>query len=463
MKKYIGDGILKGGITVQSSKPIDDRLVVNDINDLYNLDSQYNYLGMPVVCIEDRSLYILINVSRANNSDGWKKIGIDDIYTKLEIDELMSQIPSGEPGQRGEKGEKGDTGPQGPPGPQGIQGEKGDTGAQGEQGPQGPQGIQGEQGIQGIQGEQGVQGSQGPQGVAGLPFMIWKQYNDLSEFNAFDFSQVGLMFIVMSATQNGYPIYRYTGDNPPYQLLTYLNISEPIVGPQGPTGAQGVQGSKGDKGDQGIQGIQGEQGIQGIQGPKGDTGEQGIQGIQGPQGLQGPKGDTGATGAKGDTGATGARGPKGDPFTYADFTQSQLLNLKGDKGDKGDQGKSVYEIYLDTVPEGETPMTEAEWIQSFSSNIDLSTLVNYVTKQYVDQMIQQNCCHIKHIFLTQGEYNNLIVKDEDTLYFITEEENSSWGFGGNFPITLTGENWTFGDSFPIIFSDSFKQFPIILD
>lgn len=53
------------------------------------------------------------------------------------------------------------------------------------------------------------------------------------------------------------------------------------------------------------------------------------------------KGDTGAQGPKGDTGPTGPegpQGPKGDAFTYADFTEAQLLALKGPKGDKGDKG-----------------------------------------------------------------------------------------------------------------------------
>ena len=48
MKKYIGDGILKGGITVQSSKPIDDRLVVNDINE------EGTYIGVPAEMIKGR-------------------------------------------------------------------------------------------------------------------------------------------------------------------------------------------------------------------------------------------------------------------------------------------------------------------------------------------------------------------------------------------------------------------------
>lgn len=61
---------------------------------------------------------------------------------------------------------------------------------------------------------------------------------------------------------------------------------------------------RGDTGAKGDRGEQGEQGIQGIQGPRGDTGPQGPQGAQGPQGV------------------------KGDPFTYEDFTEAQILELK---------------------------------------------------------------------------------------------------------------------------------------
>lgn len=48
----------------------------------------------------------------------------------------------------------------------------------------------------------------------------------------------------------------------------------------------------------------------GEKGEQGDTGPQGQQGPQGPQGIQGPQ------------------GVKGDPFTYADFTEAQILELQ---------------------------------------------------------------------------------------------------------------------------------------
>lgn len=69
------------------------------------------------------------------------------------------------------------------------------------------------------------------------------------------------------------------------------NIIE-IGVPKGERGAKGDRGEKGDVGDTGPQGQQGPQG------------PQGIQGIQGPQGV------------------------KGDPFTYNDFTESQIAELK---------------------------------------------------------------------------------------------------------------------------------------
>ncbi|EAL9779319.1 hypothetical protein D0Y30_05715, partial [Campylobacter jejuni] len=41
------------------------------------------------------------------------------------------------------------------------------------------------------------------------------------------------------------------------------------------------------------------------------------------------------------------KGDKGDPFTYEDFTEEQLENLKGQDGAKGDDGKSAYELWLE--------------------------------------------------------------------------------------------------------------------
>lgn len=153
----------------------------------------------------------------------------------------------------GQKGQDGAQGAQGVQGLQGEKGDKGDTGAQGIQGEKGDKGDVGAQGLQGAPGIQGIQGVPGPKGDDGYPFLIYKQYDDISEFDESDFPEVGLMFMVMAWVEDeGYPVYRYTGEgNTPYSLVVYMNT-------------EGIKGDKGDKGDPGAQGIQGEQGETGL-------------------------------------------------------------------------------------------------------------------------------------------------------------------------------------------------------
>lgn len=131
-------------------------------------------------------------------------------------------------------------------------------------------------------------------------------------------------------------------------------------GEQGPQGIKGPQGPKGLQGDVGPKGPQGDIGPQGPKGPQGDIGPQGKQGIQGPKGdkgdpftysdftedqinnlkngPKGDKGDPGETGPQGPQGPQGPKGPKGDPFTYTDFTEAQIAGLKGPQGPKGETG-----------------------------------------------------------------------------------------------------------------------------
>ena len=180
-----------------------------------------------------------------------------------------------------------------PPVSVGPKGDKGDTGERGPQGEQGPKGDKGDTGPQGPQGEKGDKG------------------------DAFTYSD-------------------FTAEQ-----LAALKGEKGDTGATGPQGPQGEQGPKGDTGDVGPQGPKGDTGATGPKGDKGDTGPQGLQGPKGDTGDTGPqgeKGDTGATGPTGPKGDTGPRGPKGDAFTYADFTEAQLLALKGPKGDTGDIG-----------------------------------------------------------------------------------------------------------------------------
>ena len=242
-------------------------------------------------------------------------------------------------------------------GPQGPQGEQGPVGPMGPQGPQGEQGIQGIQGEVGPQGPKGETGAKGEKGDQGEPFKIKKSYASVSEMNA-DFSNSELKefdFVIINSNVDDEDNSKlYMKGESSFVFITDLSGAAGIQGPKGETGETGAKGEKGDigpmgpegprgeKGEAGPQGIQGEQGIQGPQGPQG---EQGLQGEKGEPfryedftqeqllALKGPKGDQGETGAKGD------KGDKGDAFTYDDFTPEQLKALIGPKGDKGEQGE----------------------------------------------------------------------------------------------------------------------------
>lgn len=85
----------------------------------------------------------------------------------------------------------------------------------------------------------GKQGAKGDRGDDGYPFLIYKEYASLSDFNSDDFPKIGLMFIVKELDENdAFPVYRYTGEGEnPYSYITGLSDAEAI------------KGNKGDKGD----------------------------------------------------------------------------------------------------------------------------------------------------------------------------------------------------------------------
>lgn len=129
---------------------------------------------------------------------------------------------------------------------------KGEKGEPGPTGAQGVQGIKGDRGQQGEQGIQGIQGIPGPKGDDGYPFLIYKEYATLSDFNAADFPEIGLMFMVKEKELGAFPVYRFTGDEEePYSYVTGLSDGE------------GIKGEKGDPGEQGAQGIPGKDGKDG--------------------------------------------------------------------------------------------------------------------------------------------------------------------------------------------------------
>lgn len=71
---YKGDAILKGNLLVKSKKPLDSRSIVQNVDELYTIDVSTAYEGMPVVSIDDATIYLLIDESNIDNEKGWKAI-----------------------------------------------------------------------------------------------------------------------------------------------------------------------------------------------------------------------------------------------------------------------------------------------------------------------------------------------------------------------------------------------------
>lgn len=91
---YKGDAILKGNLSVNSRKPLDSRSIVQNTTELLTIDASYAYIGMPVVSIDDAAIYILLDISKISNIEGWKKIG-NVVINGTEID-LNSFITTSE-------------------------------------------------------------------------------------------------------------------------------------------------------------------------------------------------------------------------------------------------------------------------------------------------------------------------------------------------------------------------------
>lgn len=233
----------------------------------------------------------------------------------------------------------------GPQGTQGIRGVQGETGPVGEQGIQGIQGIPGERGEKGEKGEKGEQGIQGIQGVQGekgddgYPFLIYKEYENIDNFQSSDFPEIGLLFIITGDNENRGNVYRNTGElSNPYSYITNL------------TEAKAIKGDKGDKGDKGEQGIPGEKGEVGEKGEAGEKGEPGIQGEQGVPGVAGKDGTTYTptigTVKSGTTAAASVDIDEDDVTAKFNFTLP-----------KGEQGKDgvTYTPTIGTITKGDEP------------------------------------------------------------------------------------------------------------
>lgn len=200
-----------------------------------------------------------------------------------------------------------------------------------------------------------------------------------------------------------------------------------IVGTQGPAGPQGAQGP------QGIQGIQGEQGPQGPQGERGEQGIQGEQGPQGPAGPQGVKGERGEQGEKGDQGAQGPQGergeqgPQGIQGEQGPQGPAGPQGAKGERGEQGPQGEQG--IQGEQGPQGPAG-PQGEPGTGVSSN-EVQTMINSSLTDYstttqmnaaISNAVQNKVSSTSVTTIwrgTQSQYDAIAVKDNNTLYFVS--------------------------------------------
>lgn len=70
--KYTGDAALGVALTVETPKPLDNRTVVNNLDELYSIPEKYAYQGMTVANIDNGNIYMLIDKSKIKYKEGWK-------------------------------------------------------------------------------------------------------------------------------------------------------------------------------------------------------------------------------------------------------------------------------------------------------------------------------------------------------------------------------------------------------
>lgn len=202
-----------------------------------------------------------------------------------------------------------------------------------------------------------------------------------------------------------------------------------IQGPQGQEGPQGPQGIQGPVGPQGPKGQDGTMSFEDLTPEQKAT----LKGDPGPVGPQGPKGETG------DVGPQGEQGPKGDPFTYSDFTESQLESLRGPQGIQGEIGPMG--------PKGEKGDIPVKGIDYFTDEDKAEMLNNYYTKTDVNNLISNLTGGISLQIVETLPTENI---DTNTIYLMLKEEsslndyydeyiyiNSSWELIGNTRVDLT--------------------------
>lgn len=88
---YKGDAILKGNLSVATDKPLDERSIVQNTEQLLTVDSAYAYNGMPIVNIDEAAIYILLDKTNISNLDSWKKIGVVTVNdTEIDLSSFIT-------------------------------------------------------------------------------------------------------------------------------------------------------------------------------------------------------------------------------------------------------------------------------------------------------------------------------------------------------------------------------------
>ena len=72
---YKGDAILKGNLSVLTDKPLDERSIVQNVTNMLTISSTSAYNGMPIVNIDEKAIYILLDKTNISKLDSWKRIG----------------------------------------------------------------------------------------------------------------------------------------------------------------------------------------------------------------------------------------------------------------------------------------------------------------------------------------------------------------------------------------------------
>lgn len=85
--KFKGSVKILGAYDVNTKRPLDNRNVVQKVEDLYNIKYHYSYEGMPVTVVDEGAIYVLLDDNKRGGPEGWKKIGdveISDDIVNLE-------------------------------------------------------------------------------------------------------------------------------------------------------------------------------------------------------------------------------------------------------------------------------------------------------------------------------------------------------------------------------------------